>query len=311
MGSGGDIRISCRRHDWTEALFTGAVGEPGLRMQPDGHVRMSALLDEPPAFDFLECGLMSFAQAVAKGTKLLGLPIFIRAAFRHSYIFVNKQAGIADPRDLEGKCVGTRYEMTANLWARALLAEEYGVDIGRIRWVQQRAGRDGTCFTLPPGTVMEEVGKEVDLQQWLEEGRIDALIHPDVLPLALLSRPNVRRLFPDAAAEERKSYARAKIVPVMNIIGFRRDEDPARVRRVFDAFCRAKQAGLAAMEDNRDSGLLWYWQAWEEQVALVGRDPVPYSLAKMRPTVEAFVRHAVAHGLLSRSLAPEELFANF
>jgi hypothetical protein len=83
------------------------------------------------------------------------------------------------------------------------------------------------------------------------------------------------------------------------------------VRRVFDAFCRAMQAGLAAMEDTRDSGLLWYWQAWEEQVALVGRDPVPYSLAKMRPTVEAFVRHAVAHGLLSRSLAPEELFANF
>jgi 4,5-dihydroxyphthalate decarboxylase len=183
VGSGGDIRISCRRHDWTEALFTGAVGEPGLRMQPDGHVRMSALLDEPPAFDFLECGLMSFAQAVAKGTKLLGLPIFIRAAFRHSYIFVNKNAGIEAPRDLEGKRVGTRYEMTANVWARALLAEEYGVRLEKIRWLHQTGGADGARFKLPPDVDIEAVGRDVDLLDWLVAGKIDALIHPDLLPL--------------------------------------------------------------------------------------------------------------------------------
>jgi hypothetical protein len=51
-----ESRISCHRHDWTQTLFTGARAEPGLRMQANGDVRMSALLDTPPAFDLLECG---------------------------------------------------------------------------------------------------------------------------------------------------------------------------------------------------------------------------------------------------------------
>jgi hypothetical protein len=97
----------------------------------------------------------------------------------------------------------------------------------------------------------------------------------------------------------------------MNVVIFRRDEEPTRVQRVFDAFLRAKSAGIAAMEDNRDSGLLWYWKAWEDQVALVGRDPVPYSLAKMRPTIDTFIRHAVRHGLLEKALSADVLFANF
>ena len=59
------------------------------------------------------------------------------------------------------------------------------------------------------------------------------------------------------------------------------------------------------------SGLLWYWKTWEDQVALLGRDPAPYSLAKMRPTIEAFIGHAVAQGLLEKPMPADALFANF
>lgn len=306
-----EIKISCRRHDWTEALFTGEVAEPGMTFLPDAHVRLSALTDAAPTLDFMELSLMTFTQSVADGAAIKALPIFIRAAFRHSYIFVNANAGIESPRDLEGRRVGTRYEMTANVWARALLHDEYGVNLDKIRWVQQTGNRDGTRFKLPPQVEIEKVGPEVDLQDWLVTGKLDALVHPDLLPLRLLARGQVRRLFADAAAEERKSYARARIVPVMNVIAFRRDEEPALVARVFDAFARAKAAGLQAMEDNRDSGLLWYWKTWEDQVALLGRDPIPYSREKMRPTIDAFVGHAVAQGLLDKPVRAEDLFADF
>jgi hypothetical protein len=164
---------------------------------------------------------------------------------------------------------------------------------------------------LPPHVEIEKVGPDVDLQDWLATGKVDALVHPDVLPLKLLARGNVRRLFADAAAEERKSYARARIVPVMNVIAFRRDEEASLVARVFDTFARAKEAGLQAMEDNRDSGLLWYWKAWEDQVAQLGRDPIPYSRAKMQPTIDAFIGHAVSQGLLEKPIRAEDLFANF
>lgn len=306
-----EIKISCRRHDWTEALFDGRVRESTLKFLPDGHRRLPSLLGTAADLDFMECGLMTYVQCVADGLPISALPVFIRAAFRHSYIFVNKNAGIERPRDLEGKRVGTRYEMTANVWARALLADEYGVQLEKIRWVHQTGGADGARFKLPPEVEIETVGRDVDLLDWLTTGKIDALIHPDLLPLRLLAHSTVRRLFADAAAEERKSYARTKIVPVMNVIIFRRGEDPTAIKTVFDAFARAKTIGIDAMEDNRDSGLLWYWKAWEDQVALVGLDPIPYSLAKMRPTVETFVRHAVHHGLLDKPVSPEELFVNF
>jgi 4,5-dihydroxyphthalate decarboxylase len=291
-------------------LFDGRITEPTLKFLPEGHRRLPSLLAATPDLDFMECGLMTHVQSVADGLPIMALPVFIRAAFRHSYIFVNTNSGIEGPRDLEGKRVGTRYEMTANVWARALLADEYGVQLEKIRWVHQTGGADGARFKLPPEAEIQTVGRDVDLLDWLVTGKVDALIHPDLLPLRLLSHSSVRRLFVDAAAEERKSYTRSKVVPVMNVVIFRRDEEPATIRRVFDAFQRAKSAGIDAMEDNRDSGLLWYWKAWEDQVALVGRDPVPYSLAKMRPTLDTFIRHAVRHGLLENPVSLDDLFAN-
>jgi len=308
---GRPIRISCRRHDWTEALFDHRIAEPTLTFLPDGHRRLPSLLGTPADLDFMECGLMTYVQSVADGLPILALPVFIRAAFRHSYIFVNKNSGIERPSDLEGKRVGTRYEMTANVWARALLADEYGVRLEKIRWVHQTGGADAARFKLPPEVDIQTIGRDVDLLEWLVAGKIDALIHPDLLPLRLLAHDSVRRLFADAAAEERKSYAHSKIVPVMNVVIFRRNEEPAVIKEVFDAFVRAKNTGIDAMEDNRDSALLWYWKAWEDQVALVGRDPVPYSLAKMRPTIDAFIRHAMRHGLLDKTMAADELFVNF
>jgi 4,5-dihydroxyphthalate decarboxylase len=85
-------------------------------------------------------------------------------------------------------------------------------------------------------------------------------------------------------------------------------ERPDAVRAVFDAFCRAKQAGLAAMEDVRDSGLLWYYEALEEQLALVGPDPAPYALERMRPTLEAFIGYGLEQGVFTRALTLDELF---
>jgi hypothetical protein len=80
------------------------------------------------------------------------------------------------------------------------------------------------------------------------------------------------------------------------------------VRTVFGAFCRAKSMGLAAMEDVRDSGLLWYYESLEEQLAVVGPDPAPYALAKMAPALAAFVSYGLEQGVFTKPLALDELF---
>lgn len=304
------VRVACRRHDWSNALFDGRLSLPAFEFLPEGHLDLDDLLGEAASVDFMECGLVNYYQARSAGAPIRALPVFLRAAFRHSYIFVNVKSGIGEPKDLEGKRVGTRYGMTANVWARALLQHQYGVRLEKIHWLNQETRAAGP-YALPPGLVLEPIAREVDLKELLVEGAIDALIHPDVIATKLMATRAVRRLFINAPHEERAYYRSTKVVPVMNVIVFREAEArrrPEVVRDVLAGFRRAKEIGLEAMEDVRDSGLLWYYDALERQRDLIAPDPVPYSVAGMRPTLEAFVAHGLEQGVFTKRLALDELF---
>jgi len=276
----------------------------------EAHLELDALIGARPSVDFMEVGLLNYYQARAEGIAINALPVFLRAAFRHNYIFVNANAGIDRPKDLEGKRVGTRYGMTANLWARALLQHQYGVALEKVHWLNQET-RAVTPYALPPGLVLEPVGKEVNLPEQLIAGKIDALIHPDVIPTKLIAHASVRRLFRNAAEEERAYYRSTKVVPVMNTIAFRSAdlrERPATAAAVLDAFRQAKTIGLERMQDVRDSGLLWNYEALEAQIALMGPDPVPYSVERMRPTLQALIEHGLEQGVFTKRIALEDLF---
>jgi 4,5-dihydroxyphthalate decarboxylase len=61
--------------------------------------------------------------------ELTAIPIFVTRMFRHSYIYINKSAGIRSPADLNGKRIGVQNWLTTTaVWARGLLADEYGLD---------------------------------------------------------------------------------------------------------------------------------------------------------------------------------------
>jgi hypothetical protein len=97
----------------------------------------------------------------------------------------------------------------------------------------------------------------------------------------------------------------------MAIIAFREvelQERPAAVEAVFRAFRRAKEIGLDEMQDNRRSALLWYWESLENQAELMGADLAPYSIEKLRHTLETFIRYCVEQGLVAAPLAIGELF---
>ena len=192
------VKVACRRHDWTAALFDNKVGLSSHRLEisEQANVGVGELLRNQD-LDFAECGLSGFLRARCGGARVRALPVFIRCAFRHSYIFVHAGSGIKEPKDLEGKRVGTAYGMTANVWARGLLTHEYGVRLGEICWVNAETA-DGS-YVLPAGTRLEYVPKDTDLQEWLSTGKIAALVHPDLIPSELLARQNVKRLFADAA----------------------------------------------------------------------------------------------------------------
>ena len=62
-------------------------------------------------------------------------------------------AGIKTPKDIEGKKIGVAlYTMTAAIFVRGLLSDEYGVDFSSCKWIQgaiNTAGSHGDPHVLP------------------------------------------------------------------------------------------------------------------------------------------------------------------
>jgi 4,5-dihydroxyphthalate decarboxylase len=173
-----------------------AIG-PYDRMRPlvDGEARIDSvdpqfMLLEPEeifframrheAFDICELSLSSYSLRVARGdSPYVAVPVFPSRAFRHTCIVVRTDRGINSPADLRGKRIGMpEYQLTANVWARAILEEEYGVHQRDITWVRggyESPGRiEKLAVTLPDGVVVENApeGKTISGMLDVEDGRV-------------------------------------------------------------------------------------------------------------------------------------------
>src|SRR5437763_4680082 len=72
-------------------------------------------------FDICEMAITTYICAKAHGKRMTAVPIFIVRAFHHGAILASARAGIATPKDLEGKRVGVNrgYTVTTGVWARS------------------------------------------------------------------------------------------------------------------------------------------------------------------------------------------------
>ena len=138
-------------------------------------------------FDICEMAITTYICARAHGKRMTAVPVFLVRAFHHGAILVNTKAGIAHPKDLEGKRVGVNrgYTVTTGVWARGILQDEYGVDLSKITWVL--SGDEHVAEYVPPANVVPiEKGKK--MADMLVSGELVAAIgveidHPDVKPL--------------------------------------------------------------------------------------------------------------------------------
>src|SRR3977135_152353 len=87
-------------------------------------------------FDVAEMSLSSYTVSLFKEQKhFIAIPVFPSRFFRHSCIYVNTKSGIREPKDLSGKRVGNReYQMTAPVWIRVILQDEYGVPVDSVTY---------------------------------------------------------------------------------------------------------------------------------------------------------------------------------
>jgi len=207
------LTLAMRDYDHTRALADGRVPIPGVDLKsvhitPPSQIFLRMLRNEE--FDASEMSLSNFMIALGTGDRrFVALPVFPSRVFRHSYIWVNANAGIVKPADLKGKRVGIAdYSMTALLFVRGLLQHEYGVAPEDIHWFRRRS--EHVAIQIPPGIRIDDLGKDQTLDDWLESGKLDAVAVTSPPRAFLQGSPLVRRLFSDCRAVEAEYYRRTK-----------------------------------------------------------------------------------------------------
>ena len=125
-------------YDRTRAIFDGRAPIEGcditaVNLEPEEAFHRAFKFQE---FDISEISMSSYTMTTARGdAHYVAVPAFVSRLFRHSGIYIRTDRGIAKPQDLKGKTIGLpEYQITANVWIRGILQDEYGVKPSDIKW---------------------------------------------------------------------------------------------------------------------------------------------------------------------------------
>jgi 4,5-dihydroxyphthalate decarboxylase len=314
------LTLAIAEHPHTSAIRSGAIPIEGVepefitvKPQIGAFRRMVRDLE----FDVCELAPTTYIIARAYGKPFKALPIFVVRRFHHGGILVRPDAGIANPKDLEGKKVGVRaYSVTTGVWLRQMLMEEFGVDNDKITWVvdDEEHVRE---LALPPNVVHAPEGAS------LADMMAEAAIQAGVEAAAGIGRTGAPTggwkeveadypdLLPDAAELEADYYRRTGVYPMHGTIVVKDQvlaEQPWIAKSLFDAFDRAKREWLEKVA--RDGPQNATEKKYVKLMDVVGPDPLPYGIEENRPTIEALERTAFAQGLTPRRMSMDELFVD-
>lgn len=254
-------------------------------------------------FDVCEMALTTYLCAREHGVRFTALPIFLVRAFHHAAILHNTNFAIHDPKELEGRRVGVNrgYTVTTGVWARAILEEEYGVDLSKITWVLS-GDEHVEDYIAPPNVVPIEQGKTIE--QMLKLGELAAAINiktenADLQPLL----PNALQAG-IAAFESRGHY------PINHLVAIRDevlDARPDVATAVFNAFAESKNLYLERLRKGAIEDLTAADKFHLKMMDMMD-DPLPYGIAPNRAVLENLIANATSQGILRKPAAVESVF---
>ena len=225
-------------------------------------------------FDVAELAITTFLMAKAAGKPYRLLPAVVLARMQHPRLVCDVRRAVT-PRDLEGKRVGVRsYSVTTGMWIRGILAEDHGVDFGRITWVTFEEAHVAE-FRDPANVERAPAGKK--LEDMLLAGQIDAAITGD----APIADPRVVPVIPDAKGAAREWRARKGAIQINHMVAVKPSVDAAPLMHLL-----------------------------HESFAAAG-DPEmnPIGLEANRRNLEVAIEFVHRQRLIPRRYAVEELFA--
>jgi len=238
-------------------------------------------------FDLAELAIVTFLQAKVYGKPYTLIPATVLGRGQHHTIAYNPERGPLKASDLNGKRVGVRaYTQTTGAWVRGFLADDYGVDCEKIRWVTFEDPHLAE-YKDPEFVTRAPAGKE--LVKMLLDGELDAAIVGDKLP-----DPRLAPLIPDADAVARKWAQAHGGVPVNHMMVVRSSISLTRsdvVREVYRMLRDSRQV-VPPLADN---GLL---------------DPWRFGIEANRRSLEIIIDYSVRQKLIPRKFSVDELFGD-
>jgi 4,5-dihydroxyphthalate decarboxylase len=237
------------------------------------------------AYEACEFSLANYIMLKDRGADWLhAIPVFPYRAFRHSTLFVRKDSSLTSPSELSGKRAGLPdFSMTAAVWTRGILREQYGVHWQDLSWTVSGRQR----FSVLEG--VELTYTRDDLEDLLIAGHIDALLtphtHDELKPAA---ERQLRPLIADPQAAEEEYLEKTGCYPINHVIVIREDtltRAPSAPQALFEAYAVAK---AVAYKRRLGTTLVpWGNRHWTAMFDRFGGNPLPYGLTPLNREVVA------------------------
>lgn len=255
-------------------------------------------------YDVCEMALTTYLCAREHGVEFTAIPVFLVRGFHHGAILYKPGMGVSSPTDLEGRRVGVNrgYTVTTGVWARAILQEEYGVDLNSITWIL--SGDEHVEAYRPPANV-EPIADGTTIEEQLDAGELAAAVNittenPAIKPL--IDAPLEAGL---RALKQRGHY------PINHLIVVRNDvlkRHPTLGAELFAAFTQSKRAYVEALRHGKivdtDSNDRLYLRMLD-----IGYDPLPYGIEPNRHILSKLIEHARAQKIIAKPVDINSLFA--
>ncbi|HEX4832733.1 MAG TPA: hypothetical protein VH478_16745 [Trebonia sp.] len=290
----------------TTALTDGSIQPDGYHLEfADVPVLIHAFrrMVRELAYDVTEMAFTTYLAARAHGKPFTALPVFLVRDFHHGAVLTATGSGLA-PRDLEGRLAGVNrgYTVTTGVWARGILAEEYGVDLSRVTWVL--AGDEHVAeYVPPPNVVPVPAGK--DVPGMVAAGELAAGI-------GIPPGPDVTTLIPDAEEAGYRALRERGLYPINHLVVVRDEllaRHPDLAASLFEAYARAKRAYVADLAAGAVASPGPAERMYARVARETGADPLPYGIAPNRAMIDKLIGYAVSQRILDKPVTAEEAFA--
>lgn len=258
------------------------------------------------AYDVSEMALTTYLTAREHGVRFTALPVFLERGFHHGAILVRRDGAITEPAQLAGRRVGVSrgYTVTTGVWARAIMAAEYGLDLDRVTWVL--SGDEHVAAYVPPPNVMP-AGPGRKLGQLLLDGEVDAVIG------AAVDSPDVVPLIPDAEAAATAALRDHGLYPINHLVVVKDEvleRHPEAAGAIFEAFAESKRRYVAGLQSGAIAAPDAAGRLHARVMEVTGwPDPLPYGIEPNRQVLDYLIAAARRQHILRSAVDLDAVFA--